>query len=69
MTEPKNPPSPSTRKRSAEERRAASEKHDTQYFEDQRATAARNLEKTLRLKAQRLAHQAANPPPPEKKRR
>jgi hypothetical protein len=69
VTSAKNPPPPSPRQRSAEERRAASEKHDAQYFEDQRATAARNLEKTLRLRAERLAHQAANPAPPTKKRR
>jgi hypothetical protein len=48
-------------KKSGDERRAASEKHDEQFFKDRKVTEARNLDLTLKLKAQRLAHEAAQP--------
>lgn len=55
----------------AEERRNASAKHDAQFFKDRKAKEAKNLELTLKLKAERLAHQATLPksePEPTKKR-
>lgn len=53
-------------KKTGEARRAASEKHDEQFFTDRKAKEASNLEKTMRLKAQRLAHEATQPKAPKK---
>lgn len=48
-------------KKSADERRDASEKHDAQFFTDRKAKEVSNLELTLKLRAQRLAHEATLP--------
>jgi len=48
-------------KRKSEERRAASEEHDAQFFKDRKIRDERNLELTLKLRAQRLAHEATSP--------
>lgn len=56
----------SGRSKNAEERRTASEKHDAQFFKDRKAKEAKNLELTLKLRAQRLAHQATLPKPEQK---
>ena len=45
----------------AEARRTASEKHDAQFFIDRKDKETRNLELNQKLKAQRLAHEAARP--------
>ena len=50
-------------KKSADERRDASEKHDAQFFTDRKAKEVSNLELTLKLRAQRLAHEATLPKP------
>jgi hypothetical protein len=46
-----------------EERRTADDRRDAAFFTDRKAREAANLEKTLRLRAQRLAHEAAQPQP------
>jgi hypothetical protein len=48
-------------KKNAEERRKASEKHDAQFFKDRKAKEEKNLGLTLKLRAQRLAHEASQP--------
>ena len=48
-------------KKSADERRDASDKHDAQFFTDRKAKEVSNLELTLKLRAQRLAHEATLP--------
>jgi hypothetical protein len=53
-------------KKSADERRDASEKHDAQFFTDRKAKEVSNLELTLKLRAQRLAHEATLPKPAPK---
>ncbi len=55
-------------KKSADDRRAASEKHDVQFFADRRAKEASNLQQTLKLRAQPLAHAANQPKKPEIKK-
>jgi hypothetical protein len=50
-------------KKTLDERRIASEKHDAQFFKDRKVTEAKNLELTLKLRAQRLAHEATLPKP------
>jgi hypothetical protein len=52
-------------KKSADERRDASEKHDVQFFTDRKAKEVSNLELTLKLRAQRLAHEATLPKQPK----
>lgn len=52
-------------KKTADERRTASDKHDAQYFLERKAKEARNLELTKKLKAQRLAHEATLLPKPK----
>lgn len=52
-------------KKSADERRDASEKHDAQFFTDRKAKEISNLELTLKLRAQRLAHEATLPKQPK----
>jgi hypothetical protein len=52
-------------KKSADERRDASEKHDAQFFTDRKAKEVSNLELTLKLRAQRLAHEATLPKQPK----
>jgi hypothetical protein len=52
-------------KKGADERRAASDKHDAQFFQERKAKEVRNLELTMKLKAQRLAHEATLPPKPK----
>lgn len=56
-------------KKNAEARRTASETHDEQFFKDRKAKEARNLELTLKLRGQRLAHQATLPKDPKPKTR
>lgn len=45
--------------------RTATAKRDALFFETRKATEAANLKRTLELRALRLAHEAANPPPPK----
>lgn len=54
---------------SSEAQRKATTKRDADFFAERRARDAANLEKTLRLKAQRLAHEATLPKAPPPKRR
>jgi hypothetical protein len=49
------------RESKAEQRRDASAKHDAQFFKDRKATEEKNLALTLKLRAQRLAHEATQP--------
>ncbi|MGE4064960.1 MAG: hypothetical protein AB7E79_16465 [Rhodospirillaceae bacterium] len=52
------------------EARAATDARDAAFLEDRRTREAANLKRTLELRAQRLAHEAANPkpkPPPKKR--
>jgi hypothetical protein len=54
----------------SDSRREADERRDKVYFEERKAREAANQEKTRRLKAQRLAHeatQAQTPAPAAKK--
>lgn len=44
---------------SVEDQRTATAKRDEQFFQERRAREAVNLKRTLELRAQRLAHQAA----------
>jgi len=44
------------------ERRTASEKFDQEFFAARRIKEAENLQRTLELRAGRLARQAENPP-------
>ncbi len=52
--------------RTSESQRSASDKRDTDFFAARKARDAENLEKTNRLRALRLAHEASLPPKPEK---
>lgn len=56
-------------KKTADERRTASMKHDEQFFKDRKATEEKNLALTLKLRAQRLERDANNPKPPAAPRR
>ena len=51
---------------SAIERRAAETKRDEDFLAERKAHAAKNLEKTNRLRAQRLAHEATLDAPVKK---
>jgi len=44
-----------------ESQRTASAQRDAQFFAERKARESANLEKTLKLRAQRLAHEAAQP--------
>jgi hypothetical protein len=55
------------RAKNADERRTASAKHDAQFFKDRKAKEARNLELTLKLRTQRLAHEATQPEQPKRR--
>jgi len=46
--------------------RTATAKSDQVFFTERRAKEAANLKRTLELRAQRLAHEAANPKPKTK---
>ena len=50
------------------ERRTASEKFDQEFFAARRVKEAENLQRTLELRASRLAHQAQNAPPVKRAR-
>ena len=50
----------------ADEQRTATEKRDAAFITERKARDAANPEKTLRLKALRLAHEATLPPKPAK---
>lgn len=43
------------------EKQTASAKHDAKFFLDRKVKEAKNLELTLKLRGQRLAHQATLP--------
>jgi hypothetical protein len=45
-----------------ESQRTASAQRDAEFFAERRARDAANLEKTLKLRALRLAHEATLPP-------
>jgi len=45
----------------SETQRAASAKRDADFFAERKAREAANLEKTMRLRALRLAHEATMP--------
>lgn len=47
----------------ASDQRTATEKRDAAFFAERKMRDAANLEKTLRLRALRLAHEASNPKP------
>jgi hypothetical protein len=55
--------------RSRADKQTASSRRDEEFLAERRRREAANLKKTLELRAQRLAHQALNPPKPKVRRR
>lgn len=51
------------------DKQTASSRRDEEFLVERRRREAANLKKTLELRAQRLAHQALNPPKPKVRRR
>jgi hypothetical protein len=50
-------------KSTADERRSASVKYDEQFFKDRKVREEKNLALTLKLRAQRMEHEAKHPKP------
>jgi len=60
------PPRGKRETRNSKTQRDAMSKRDESFFAERKARDAANLEKTLRLRALRLAHEASQPPKPAK---
>jgi hypothetical protein len=58
---------PPKRKTDPASRRAADAQRDIDFFAEKKAQEAKNLAKTEKLRALRLAHEAANPKPAKSK--
>lgn len=57
------PPRRKPTSRNSDAQRTANDKRDAAFFAERKARDAANLAKTLKLKALRLAHEAATPKP------